>query len=159
VHKGREDEVKRIFDKWDLPWAEIGFVADHGRMIVKNHGQVVADLPAAKLADEAPVYHRDSKEPEYLKGTRSWRPEQIPDVSDASSTLMQLLESPSIASKNWVYRQYDYTVRNGTVIQPGSDAAVIRLKKDSVPELPEDAPNRSAEVVEKYVAMSVDGNG
>ena len=46
VHKGREDEVKRIFDKWDLPWAEIGFVADHGRMIVKNHGQVVADLPA-----------------------------------------------------------------------------------------------------------------
>ena len=118
VHKGREDEVKRIFDKWDLPWAEIGFVADHGRMIVKNHGQVVADLPAAKLADEAPVYHRDSKEPEYLKGTRSWRPEQIPDVSDASSTLMQLLESPSIASKNWVYRQYDYTVRNGTVIQP-----------------------------------------
>ena len=69
------------------------------------------------------------------------------------------LESPSIASKNWVYRQYDYTVRNGTVIQPGSDAAVIRLKKDSVPELPEDAPNRSAEVVEKYVAMSVDGNG
>ncbi len=159
VHKGREDEVKRIFDKWDLPWAEIGFVADHGRMIVKNHGQVVADLPAAKLADEAPVYHRDSSEPEYLKGTRSWRPEQIPDVSDASSTLMQLLESPSIASKNWVYRQYDYTVRNGTVIQPGSDAAVIRLKKDSLPELPEDAPNRSAEVVEKYVAMSVDGNG
>ena len=72
---------------------------------------------------------------------------------------MQLLESPSIASKNWVYRQYDYTVRNGTVIQPGSDAAVIRLKKDSLPELPEDAPNRSAEVEEKYVAMSVDGNG
>ena len=127
-------------------------------MIVKNHGQVVVILPAAKLADEAPVYHRDSSEPEYLKGTRSWRPEQIPDVSNASSTLMQLLESP-IASKNWVYRQYDYTVRNGTVIQPGSDAAVIRLKKDSLPELPEDAPNRSAEVVEKYVAMSVDGNG
>ena len=72
--------------------------------------------------------------------------------------VMQLLESRDCL-KNWVYRQYDYTVRNGTVIQPGSDTAVIRLKKDSVPELPEDAPNRSAEVVEKYVAMSVDGNG
>src|SRR5437867_5857894 len=64
VKKGREAEVKRIFDKWDLPWAEIGFVTNTGRMFVKNHGQTVADIPAAKLADEAPVYRRESREPE-----------------------------------------------------------------------------------------------
>src|SRR5882672_9448639 len=67
VHRGREEEVKRIFDKWDLPWAEIGFVTDTGRMIVKHHGDMVADIPARKLADEAPVYFRESEEPEYLK--------------------------------------------------------------------------------------------
>ena len=67
VHKGREEEVKRIFDKWDLPWAEVGKVTDDGMMVVKNHGEVVATVPAAKLADEAPLYHRDSKEPEYLQ--------------------------------------------------------------------------------------------
>ena len=61
VTKGREEEVKRIFDKWDLPWAEIGFVTDSGQMVVKNHGEVVADLPASKLADEAPIYHREAK--------------------------------------------------------------------------------------------------
>src|SRR5437870_2298515 len=67
VRKGREDEVKRIFEKWDLPWAEIGRVTDTGRMIVRNDGQVVADIPANKLANEAPVYQREAREPEYLK--------------------------------------------------------------------------------------------
>src|SRR2546425_1332440 len=71
VHKGREEEVKRIFDTWDLPWAEIGFVTDSGRMVVKNHGQVVADIPAAKLANDAPVYYREAREPEYLQTVRS----------------------------------------------------------------------------------------
>src|SRR5581483_12345096 len=66
VHKGREDEVKRIFDKWDLPWAEIGFVTDTGKMVVKHHGKIVVDVPAKKLADEAPVYQRDAQEPAYL---------------------------------------------------------------------------------------------
>ena len=59
VHKGREEEVKRIFDKWDLPWAEIGYVTDTGRMVVKHHGKVVADIPAKKIADESPVYQRE----------------------------------------------------------------------------------------------------
>src|SRR5262245_20554094 len=72
VHKGREEEVKRIFDKWDLPWAEIGFVTETGKMIVKNHGAIVVDIPAKKLADEAPVYHRDAREPEYLKKVRAF---------------------------------------------------------------------------------------
>src|SRR3954452_14581943 len=72
VEKGREDEVKRIFDKWDLPWAEIGRVTDTGRMVVRNNGQIVADIPAKKLADEAPVYQREAQEPAYLESVRSF---------------------------------------------------------------------------------------
>src|SRR5271155_3642296 len=72
VKSGREEEVKRIFDKWDLPWARIGQVTDTGRMVVKHHGQVVADIPARKLTDEAPVYHREFVEPAYLKAVREF---------------------------------------------------------------------------------------
>src|SRR3954462_15220539 len=72
VEKGREDEVKRIFDKWDLTWAEIGQVTDSGRMVVRNNGQVVVDIPAKKLADEAPVYQREAQEPAYLEPVRSF---------------------------------------------------------------------------------------
>src|SRR5205814_2874698 len=67
VHQGREEEVTRIFEKWDLPWAEIGLVTDTGRMVVKHQGNVVADILASKLANEAPVYQRDFREPSYLK--------------------------------------------------------------------------------------------
>jgi phosphoribosylformylglycinamidine synthase subunit PurL len=154
VHKGREEEVKRIFDKWDLPWAEIGFVTDTGRMVVKHHGKVVADIPAKKIADESPVYQREATEPEYLKEVRAFRLDTIPDAKDALSDLKKLLGFPTIASKNWVYRQYDHMVRDGSVVIPGSDAAVIRIKSDS---LPETSGNR--QVPEKYVAMSVDCNG
>ena len=73
VHKGREDEVKRIFDKWDLPWSEIGRVTDTGRMVVRNHGAVVADIPARKLADEAPLYQREAREPAYLAQVRAFQ--------------------------------------------------------------------------------------
>src|SRR6202453_1882270 len=73
VHKGREEEGKRIFDKWDLPWAEVGTVTDTGRRVVKHHGQVIADIPAKKIADESPVYQRESQEPDYLKEVRAFR--------------------------------------------------------------------------------------
>src|SRR5207245_929453 len=135
VQKGREDEVKRIFDKWDLPWAEIGRVTDTGRMVVRNNGQVVADIPAKKLADDAPVYQREAREPEYLQAVRAFSLATIPDTTDAASNLKALLSWPTIASKNWVYRQYDHTVRDGTVVCPGSDAAVLRIKQDSLPAL------------------------
>ncbi|HEU5397468.1 MAG TPA: phosphoribosylformylglycinamidine synthase subunit PurL [Verrucomicrobiae bacterium] len=154
VHKGREEEVKRIFNKWDLPWAEIGFVTDTGRMVVKQHGQVVADIPAKKIADESPVYQRDSREPEYLKAVRAFRLDGIADTRDAAGDLKKLLSWPSIASKNWVYRQYDHMVRDGSVVCPGSDAAVIRIKSDSLPEA-----SGGKSVPEKLVAMTVDCNG
>ncbi|MDW7980683.1 MAG: phosphoribosylformylglycinamidine synthase subunit PurL [Verrucomicrobiales bacterium] len=135
VHKGREDEVKRIFDKWDLPWAEIGVVTDTGRMVVKHKGRVVADIPAKALASDSPVYVREAREPAYLKEVRAFRLSDVPDVSDVSGTLKRLLAWPTIASKNWVYRQYDHMVRNGSVVCPGSDAAVVRIKADSLPEV------------------------
>jgi len=154
VKKGREEEVKRIFDKWDLPWAEVGFVTDTGRMVVKHHGKVIADIPAKKLTDEAPLYHRDSKEPEYLKAVRSFRLDGIPDTKAPIADLKRLLASPSIASKNWVYRQYDHMVRDNTIVCPGSDAAVIRIKQDSLP-----GADGKSRIAEKFIAMTVDCNG
>ena len=153
VEKGREEEVKRIFDKWDLPWAEIGSVTGTGQMVVKNHGEIVADLPAAKLADEAPVYQREAKEPAYLSGVRNFTLDAIEDQDDPQKTLEKLLEWPSIASKNWVYRQYDHMVRANTMVNPGSDAAVIRIKADSVP-----GGGKEADFPEKLIALAVDCN-
>ena len=153
VEKGREEEVKRIFDKWDLPWAEIGSVTGTGQMVVKNHGEIVADLPAAKLADEAPVYQREAKEPAYLSGIRNFTLDAIEDQDDPQKTLEKLLEWPSIASKNWVYRQYDHMVRANTMVNPGSDAAVIRIKADSVP-----GGGKEADFPEKLIALAVDCN-
>jgi len=153
VEKGREEEVKRIFDKWDLPWAEIGNVTNTGQMVVKNNGEVVADLPAAKLADEAPIYHREAKEPAYLDEVRSFTLEGIEDFDDPERVLEKLLEWPSIASKNWVYRQYDHMVRANTMVNPGSDAAVIRIKADSVP-----GGDQEREFPEKLIALAVDCN-
>jgi len=158
VQKGREDEVKRIFDKWDLPWAEIGHVTDTGRMVVRNHGQLCADIPAKKLADEAPVYQREAREPEYLSAVRSFSVANIPDLSDAVPLLKTLLSWPTIASKNWVYRQYDHMVRDGTAVCPGSDAAVLRIKADSLPGSADSNPAGQEKFPEKYLALSVDCN-
>jgi phosphoribosylformylglycinamidine synthase len=169
VHKGREEEVKRIFDKWDLPWAEIGFVTNTGHMVVKHHGKVVADIPAKAIADESPIYHREAKEPAYLKEVRAFRLDGIPDTRSPISDLRKLLAWPTIASKNWVYRQYDHQVRDGSVVLPGSDAAVIRLKADSLPitreeyaaKLAGSPPStlRPPPVSDKLIALTVDCNG
>ena len=160
VHKGREEEVKRIFDKWDLPWSEVGIVTDTGRMVVKHHGKVVADIPAKKIADESPVYQRDSREPDYLKAVRAFRLDGIADSKDPVAELKKLLAWPTIASKNWVYRQYDHMVRDGSVVCPGSDAAVLRIKADSLPNAAGDLKSEIQNFKsDKYIAISVDGNG
>jgi phosphoribosylformylglycinamidine synthase subunit PurL len=161
VHKGREEEVKRIFDKWDLPWSEVGFVTDTGRMVVRHHGKIVADIPAKKIADESPVYQREAKEPEYLKEVRAFRLDGIADTKTPADDLKKLLAWPSIASKNWVYRQYDHQVRDGSVVLPGSDAAVIRIKSDSIPVMTEELKTKigDTKVSEKLIAMTVDCNG
>jgi phosphoribosylformylglycinamidine synthase subunit PurL len=158
VHKGREEEVKRIFDKWDLPWSEIGVVTDTGHMVVKHHGRVVADIPARQIADESPVYLRASKEPDYLAQVRQFNLNGVPDTQDPAAHLKALMSWPTIASKNWVYRQYDHMVRNGTVVCPGSDAAVLRIKEDALPVAPASQEPKPAPP-DKYIAISVDGNG
>jgi phosphoribosylformylglycinamidine synthase II len=155
VEKGREQEVQKIFDKWDLPWAEIGMVTDTNRMIVKNHGEIVVDIIAKKLADEAPIYQRESREPVYMTKVRQFALSSIPESQNTEGDLKTLLAWPSIASKNWVYRQYDYMVRDGTVVCPGSDAAVIRIKSDS---LPQPAETNGKPFPEKFIALSVDCN-
>src|SRR5436190_12439577 len=155
VKKGHEAEVQRIFDKWDLPWAEVGFVTDTGRMVVRQHGKIVADIPAKKIADESPIYQRASQEPKYLAEVRAFTLNGIADTTDATGNLKKLLAWPTIASKNWVYRQYDHTVRDNTIVAPGSDAAVLRIKGDSVPV----GDGNGKPVPDKFIAMSVDCNG
>ena len=153
VQAGREDEVKRIFDKWDLPWAQIGSVTDTGQMVVKCNGEVVVDIPAKKLADQAPVYEREAVEPAYLKAVREFTLAGIPESKDPGQALPQLLAWPTIASKNWVYRQYDHGAgRLGGL--PGIEQAVIRIKADSLPGLAKE----NGAPLEKYIALTVDCN-
>jgi phosphoribosylformylglycinamidine synthase subunit PurL len=161
VHKGREEEVKRIFDKWDLPWSEIGIITNTGHMVVRHSGKLIVDIPAKKIADESPVYQRDAQEPEYLKEVRAFRLDGIADCQFPIEDLKKLLAWPSIASKNWVYRQYDQQVRAGSVVLPGSDAAVIRIKTDSLPVMSTELAAKvgDAKVSEKLIAMTVDCNG
>jgi phosphoribosylformylglycinamidine synthase len=161
VHKGREEEVKRIFDKWDLPWSEIGIITDTGHMVVRHGGKLVVDIPAKKIADESPVYQREAQEPAYLKEVRAFRLDGIADTKTPAEDLQKLLAWPSIASKNWVYRQYDHQVRDGSLVLPGSDAAVIRIKTDSLPVMSAELAAKvgDATVSEKYLAMTVDCNG
>jgi phosphoribosylformylglycinamidine synthase len=161
VHKGREEEVKRIFDKWDLPWAEIGIITDTGHMKVRHGGKLVVDIPARKIADESPVYQREAVEPAYLKDVRAFRLDGIADTTTPADDLKRLLAWPSIASKNWVYRQYDHQVRDGSVVLPGSDAAVIRIKTDSLPVMSAELAAKVGDptVSEKLIAMTVDCNG
>ncbi|MCC6820260.1 MAG: phosphoribosylformylglycinamidine synthase subunit PurL [Verrucomicrobia subdivision 3 bacterium] len=161
VHKGREEEVKRIFDKWDLPWAEIGIITDTGHMKVRHGGKLVVDIPARKIADESPVYQREAKEPAYIAEVKAFRLDGIADTIAPADVLKKLLAFPSIASKNWVYRQYDHQVRDGSVVLPGSDAAVIRIKTDSLPVMSAELAAKVGDptVSEKLIAMTVDCNG
>ena len=125
VKAGREAEVQAIFDKWDLPCARIGVVRDDGMMRVRVGDRVAAEIPARMLADEAPLYRREAKarpaEPVLDLAT-------VPEA-DPHAVLLQLLAHPTIASKHWVYRQYDHMVRTGTMVAPGSDAAVFYVRE------------------------------
>jgi phosphoribosylformylglycinamidine synthase II len=129
--RGQEDVVRDVFDKWDVPCAEIGRVTNDGIMRVRNNGSIAAEIPAKALADEAPLYSREATAP---AGAASQRDANTPLTEqqlqkiDAQDALRQLLRDPTIASKNWVYRQYDHTVRTGTVSKPGSDAAVFFVR-------------------------------
>ncbi|MGC2353588.1 MAG: phosphoribosylformylglycinamidine synthase subunit PurL [Candidatus Udaeobacter sp.] len=121
--QGKENLVREIFEKWDVPCAEIGHVTDDGMMRVRNNGAIAAEIPAKPLAQEAPLYSRQAK-----PVAASLLTEQRLQKIDNHEALRQLLRDPTIASKNWVYRQYDHTVRTGTLVKPGSDAAVFFVR-------------------------------
>jgi len=126
--RGKENIVREIFAKWDVPCAEIGRVTDDGMMRVRSNGSVAAEIPAKPLAEEAPLYSRDAKPPSAAAGINDPSYDDLPKI-DTHEALRRLLCDPTIASKNWVYRQYDHTVRTGTVVKPGSDAAVFYIRE------------------------------
>jgi phosphoribosylformylglycinamidine synthase II len=127
---GKENLVRAIFEKWDVPCVEIGRVTGDGIMRVRDNGAIAAAIPARPLADEAPLYSREAKAPvaASLWGARTSLTERQLQKIDNHEALRQLLRDPTIASKNSVYRQYDHTVRTGTLVKPGSDAAVFFVR-------------------------------
>ncbi|MBI5647990.1 MAG: phosphoribosylformylglycinamidine synthase subunit PurL [Ignavibacteriae bacterium] len=130
VKKGNEARVREIFDKWDLHAVTIGHVTSDGLVTIRHQGRVLAQAPAHSmvLGGGAPVYHRETQRPEYLDVTAAFRPESVPVPTDLTAVLQELLATPNIASKRWVYEQYDTSVRTNSAQLPGGDAAVIRIK-------------------------------
>ncbi|MDZ5713504.1 phosphoribosylformylglycinamidine synthase subunit PurL [Jeotgalibacillus haloalkalitolerans] len=127
IEKGREKEIQELFHKYDLDAVAVGTVTDDKRLRLLHEGNVVADVPVDALAEDAPVYHKPSKEPVYYREFQAIE-NQEPEVENVEETLHALLKQPTIASKEWVYDQYDYQVRTNTVVTPGSDAAVLRIR-------------------------------
>ncbi|KPN12550.1 phosphoribosylformylglycinamidine synthase [Bacillus australimaris] len=127
IEKGREQEIIDIFEKYDLEAVSVGHVTDDKMLRLLHQGEVVCELPVDALAEEAPVYHKPSSEPAYYREFLETKVE-APAITDAAETLKQLLQQPTIASKEWVYDQYDYMVRTNTVVAPGSDAGVLRIR-------------------------------
>jgi len=164
--RGREAEIERIFEKWDLHAVRIGEVTSDGVLRVRNRGTVVAEIPNRALTDEAPLYRRPFSEPEYVREVQQLDLDALPDRSakafalqagaarletagarrlqpgDPNTALLALLASPTIASKRWVYRQYDHMVRTNTINLPGLGAGVVRVKG-----------------TDRALALSLDGNG
>src|SRR6266496_998428 len=141
AHSGREREIVDIFRKWDLDAVVIGHVRDSGRMQVVHNGETVADVPVSLLTDEAPKYERPMAAPIPSPKSRVQSPKSNKD-QDFNDSLLKLVASPNIASKRWVYTQYDHMVRTNTVVLPGADAAVLRIKE-----------------TRRALAIALDGNG
>ena len=142
VKRGREAEVEAIFDKWDLHAANIGTVTEDGLMRVKDRGTVVAEIPNTALVDEAPIYDRPTARPAYLDEVQALDVASLSTPLSPAAALNALLTSPTIASKRWVYRQYDHMVRTNTLVLAGMGAGVVRVKGTS-----------------RALAVSTDGNG
>jgi len=135
--RGREEEVFEVFRKWGLEAAQIGVVTDDGKLRVRHHGEIVAEIPNRELADEAPLYNRPHTAPPCAP-----RQPERPIEAGVQEALPTLLAAPDICSKRWIWQQYDYQVRTNTVAGPGAEAAIIRIKETGT-----------------SVAMSLDGNG
>jgi phosphoribosylformylglycinamidine synthase len=126
--RGREEDVRRVFAKWELDAVPIGTVTDDGLLRIRFHGAVVAEVPVKALADEAPVYEKPTARPAWQGALEAFDPLSLPAPPDAGEALLALLASPAVASKEWVYRQYDQQVGTNSLVLPGSDAGVLRIK-------------------------------
>jgi phosphoribosylformylglycinamidine synthase len=145
VKKGHEAEVERVFEKWDLHAVRIGEVTDDQHLRVRHQGTIVADIPNRALTDEAPVYRRPMEEPAYLRQAQALDVDALaPGAArpTPAEALLTILAAPTVASKQWVYRQYDHMVQINTINLPGLGAGVVRVKG-----------------TDRALAMSVDGNG
>ena len=142
IQKGKEALAERLFKKWDLHAVKIGKVTDNGLLEVKDNGSVHAKIPVRSLTTEAPVYQRPAREPATFRENRLLRLETIPVPHNLEETFRKLLASPTIASKEWVYEQYDHMVQTNTVVLPGRGTSVVRVKG-----------------TKKFLAMTTDGNG
>ncbi len=141
-------EVEEIAKKWHLYGAVVGKTTGDRTFRAFYKGEIVAELPVELIVDKAPLYDRPYKEPEYLKEVRDFDQNKLPSV-DIKESILKLLRSPNVASKEWIYTQYDYQVGTNTVLIPGHDSAVLRLKWVEKPELR----------TEKGIAISSEGNG
>lgn len=128
VKAGHEDEIEAIVTKWGLHAVKVGEVIEEKVLRLVHQGEVAAEVPVDALAEDAPVYHKPSKVPAYYEAFQAMEP-VTPVVEDVMATWKDVLAMPSIASKRWVYEQYDHMVQTSTVVAPGSDAAVIRIRE------------------------------
>lgn len=138
AHKGREQELIDIFEKWGLHAVVAGTVIEESIVRILYKGEIAAEIPATALADNTPIYHREllAEPPEYAQKAWEWTANSLPTCTTEgienktwNEVLLQLLNTPTIASKRWVYRQYDHQVQNNTVMLPGgADAAVVRVR-------------------------------
>ena len=142
VTRGREADVQRVFAKWELDAVPIGRVTADGILCVRMRGELVAEVPVRALTEDAPVYERPRARPDWLDRARDFDPRELPEPDDPGAVLTALLAAPTIASKQTVWRQYDHMVGINTLVLPGSDAAVLRIKGTP-----------------KAIAVKTDGNG
>ncbi|MCY6490036.1 phosphoribosylformylglycinamidine synthase subunit PurL [Leptolyngbya sp. GGD] len=166
AEKGREQELIDIFEKWGLHAVVAGKVIEESIVRILFQGEIAAEIPATALADNTPIYHREllSEPPEYAQKAWAWTVESLPDATTQgilghswNEVLGKVLKSPTIASKQWVYRQYDHQVQNNTVLLPGgADAAVVRVRPLADSTSSSVTPNPAA--LTKGVAATVDCN-
>ena len=142
VRKGREAEVDRVFEKWDLHAVRIGETTGDGLFRVRDGGKTVAEIPNRPLADEAPLYDRPRREPADLRERQALDVSALEPAGPPSEVFLRLVGSPGVASKRWIYRQYDHMVRTNTIAPAGAGAGVVRVKGTP-----------------RALAFSLDGNG
>ena len=141
VRRGREAEVSRIFEKWDLDAAPIGAVSGDGLLRVRHQGQLAAEVPCRALTDDAPAFDRPVRQPSWWPAPEV-TPDDLPEPADWNAVIREMAGSPELASRRFVYEQYDHMVRSDTIVRPGGDAGVVRIKG-----------------AELGIAMTLDGNG